>query len=156
MENLNKKEVFFVESELVRKQRATQVPEYVYGIEEVKAFFIDCIGKKTVEVFYAIYMNSAYETVALSEIAKGDSVNVTISISEVIRIALLSNSKYILISHNHPSGRAEPSESDIIITKQIAQAAKIFNVSLIDSIIVCGNGESCSIRQKIAEQSEEA
>lgn len=126
-----------------------EVPCYVYGIEEVGDFFVKEIGNNSVESFFVLYMNVSNKVVAMSQIAKGDISNVTLSIGEILRIGILSNSKYILIAHNHPSGVAKPSESDQEMTKKIAQAAKLVNINLIDSIIVCGNGNRYSMRRMV-------
>lgn len=152
MENIENKNIFLVETILKETNISINIPQYIYGIEESKSFFISLIGNQSVEYFYAVYMNSAYETVALSQIAKGDNINVTLSISEVVRIALFSNAKYFLIAHNHPSGISNPSKNDLEITKKIAIAAKLFNIFLVDSIIVCKNGKTYSIREKVGSE----
>ena len=147
MENIENKTIYLVETVLKRLDVHVDIPRYIYGVEEAKEFLVQLIGDKSLENFYAIYMSAANEVQAISFIAKGDAVNVTMSIGEVIRIALLSNAKYIMVAHNHPSGIALPSDKNI--TKQIAQAAKLFNIHLIDSIIVCKNGEFYSMRKMV-------
>jgi DNA repair protein RadC len=54
------------------------------------------------------------------------------------------------MAHNHPSGDVTPSKSDIDYTKKIGQAAAIFGIKLLDSIIVSADGKSNSIRKNIA------
>ena len=149
MENIENKTIYLVETVLKRLDVHVDIPRYIYGVEEAKEFLVQLIGDKSLENFYAIYMSAANEVQAISFIAKGDAANVTMSIGEVIRIALLSNAKYIMVAHNHPSGIALPSDADKNITKQIAQAAKLFNIHLIDSIIVCKNGEFYSMRKMV-------
>ena len=151
MENIKNKTVFLVETVLKETNTQVNAPRYIYGIEEAGIFFVNEIGNNSVECFYVMYMNTANELVAMSEIAKGDATNVVLSIGEVIRIGILSNAKYILLAHNHPSGVAKPSESDVEMTKKIAQAASLLNMHLVDSIIVCGNGSLYSMRKTIAK-----
>lgn len=151
MENIKNKTVFLVETVLKETNTQVDAPRYIYGIEEAGNFFVNKIGNNSVECFYVMYMNTANELVAMSEIAKGDATNVVLSIGEVIRIGILSNAKYILLAHNHPSGVAKPSESDVEMTKKIAQAASLLNMHLVDSIIVCGNGSLYSMRKTIAK-----
>lgn len=155
MESIENKTIYLVETVLKQCNISIDVPRYIYGIEEAKNFFLYLIGNKSVENFYAIYMDMAYEVVAISFIAKGDAANVTMSIGEIIRVALLSNAKHIMVAHNHPSGVAIPSESDQNVTKQIAKAAKLFNIHLVDSIIVCRNGDCCSMRKMVGGDSYE-
>lgn len=149
MESIENKTIYLVETVLKQLSISVDIPKYIYGIEEAKGFLVDLIGNKSLENFYAIYMSISNEVVAISFIAKGDIVNVTMSIGEIIRVALLSNAKYIMVAHNHPSGIAIPSESDKNITKQIAKAAQLYNIHLIDSVIVCKNGDFCSIRKMV-------
>lgn len=150
MESIENKTIYLVETVLKQVNTSIDIPRYIYGIEEAKDFLVHLIGNKSVENFYAIYMSASNEVVAISFIAKGDIVNVTISIGEIIRVALLSNAKYIMVAHNHPSGIAMPSESDQNVIKQVAKAAQLFNIHLIDSVIVCKNGDFCSMRKMVS------
>lgn len=151
MENISGETVYFVETEFKRVMPVPEsIPNKIFGIEESSDFFVELIGSRTVENFYIVYMNSAYEVIALSQIAKGDIAEVTFSISEALRVALLTNAKYILMAHNHPSGDVTPSKSDIEYTKKIGQAASIFGIQLLDSIIVSADGRSNSIRKNVA------
>jgi DNA repair protein RadC len=51
-------------------------------------------------------------------------------------MAVKSLSKGVMIAHNHPSGNTTPSDADKNITKQLYQALKLFNITLLDSIIL--------------------
>ncbi|WP_341814645.1 JAB domain-containing protein [Wolbachia endosymbiont (group A) of Chalcis sispes] len=57
-------------------------------------------------------------------------------VREIIKRALLIGSTSIVISHNHPSGDTQPSNSDISLTRQLAEACQSIGIELIDHIII--------------------
>ena len=59
---------------------------------------------------------------------------------EVFRAALMSNVTAIILVHNHPSGDPTPSSSDIKLTKEMKKAGVLLGVSVLDSIIIGGDG----------------
>jgi len=54
-------------------------------------------------------------------------------------MAVKSLSKGVIIAHNHPSGNTQPSDADKRITEQMKQALKLFNIELLDSLILTEN-----------------
>jgi len=65
----------------------------------------------------------------------------------VVRIALQKNAAAVIVAHNHPSGNAEPSQSDIAITRQLKAALKLMDIRLLDHFIV-GRGEVTSLADR--------
>lgn len=45
----------------------------------------------------------------------------------------------MILAHNHPSGRNQPSQSDIDLTRKVKEASKIFDIVLLDHVIIAGN-----------------
>lgn len=66
---------------------------------------------------------------------------------EVMKSAILSNAASILVGHNHPSGKVEPSREDIDVTKRLVEAGKIIGIDVIDHIIV-GEEKYISLKEK--------
>jgi DNA repair protein RadC len=58
---------------------------------------------------------------------------------EVVKAALRSNAAAVIFSHNHPSGVAEPSQSDKMLTDALKQALSLVDVRVLDHFIVAGN-----------------
>ena len=75
-------------------------------------------------------------------------------IAELFKLALLSNASRFFIAHNHPSGVLEITEPDIELTKKIGTIAKLFDMELLDSIIVTYSGDIVSIREHLKELSK--
>jgi DNA repair protein RadC len=55
---------------------------------------------------------------------------------EIFRLAIVTGAQAVIIAHNHPSGDATPSDSDIHVTKKIIRAGQILSIELLDSIIL--------------------
>jgi len=66
---------------------------------------------------------------------------------EIFKEAYLSSASAIICLHNHPSGIADPSEMDEILTMQLKQVGELLGVKLLDHIII-GNGEYFSFKEK--------
>lgn len=69
---------------------------------------------------------------------KGTVNSSVVRTAEVFRHAVARNCPGIIIFHNHPSGSTEPSQEDIAVTRVLIEAAKIFEIALVDHIIIGG------------------
>lgn len=138
-------------------QENKSIPDIpIYGVQEAASFCSQEIGNKCVEHVLVLYLSTSYQLIAYSFAAIGTESKCTYSVSEIIRCALLCNATQILLAHNHPSGNLLPSDEDLQATKQLAQAAKLFNIKIIDSIIISPSGESCSMRQHLRTEEAKA
>ena len=88
------------------------------------------------ELFYALYMNTANDVLAVHKISEGTTKQTLVDIKFIMQGAILTNAASLIICHNHPSGNTNPSTEDKKLTQQIGLAAKLFNVQLLDSIII--------------------
>jgi DNA repair protein RadC len=64
-----------------------------------------------------------------------------------MKSAILSNAASIIVGHNHPSGKTEPSREDIEVTKRLVEAGKIIGIEVLDHIIV-GDETFTSLKEK--------
>ena len=122
----------------------------IFGGECAGERFSKKIGKSNVENVGLICLDSSNRIVNFACVAIGNIENVKVNIAEIFKIALLSNSSQIIIAHNHPSGVLEITEADISLTKKIGMIAKLFEIKLIDSLIVNCKEEIVSIRESVA------
>ena len=122
----------------------------IFGVECAGEIFSKKIGKSNVENVGLICLDSSNRIVNFACVAIGNIENVKVNIAEIFKIALLSNSSQIIIAHNHPSGVLEITEADISLTKKIGMIAKLFEIKLIDSLIVNCKEEIVSIRESVA------
>ena len=126
-------------------------PEYIYQPSDAQPLFALKIGKCNIEYVGLICLDHTHRIVNYSNVAIGGTDSVITSVSQIIKVALLSNASSIVIAHNHPSGVLEITSSDVSITRRIAQAAHLVGISLMDSLVVNSGGEYMSIRSKMKD-----
>jgi DNA repair protein RadC len=66
---------------------------------------------------------------------------------EIVKLALQRNAAAVIIAHNHPSGIAEPSQADELITQRVKEALALVDIRLLDHIIV-GDGACVSLAER--------
>ncbi|MBO9377245.1 DNA repair protein RadC [Sphingomonas histidinilytica] len=87
-----------------------------------------------------LYLNTKNELLRDEIVARGSVNRVDISPREIIRRALDISATGLLLAHNHPSGDPTPSASDVALTRDLFQAARLFEIALLDHIIVARQG----------------
>jgi DNA repair protein RadC len=88
------------------------------------------------EHFVGLYLNTANNLITIHTVSVGTLNSSLVHPREVFKLALMVNAASVIVSHNHPSGNAEPSQEDIAITKQLVEAGKILGVPIYDHVIV--------------------
>ncbi len=96
------------------------------------------LGKKQ-ECLKTVILNKQNKILAINTNAIGNSDNINIGIKEVLSEPIKQMASGIILVHNHPSGSLKPSKQDISFTKHIQEYAKIFNIEILDHIIIAGN-----------------
>jgi len=99
------------------------------------------------EVFACLFLDNRHRVIEYEELFRGTIDGASIHPREVVRQAIVHNAAAIILAHNHPSGIAEPSQSDIHITQRLKEALALVDVRVIDHIIV-GDGEITSLAEK--------
>ena len=110
--------------------------------EDVTNFIRERIlkGIEVQEHFIALYLNQANKIIGYYHHSTG-TINATmVDIEIVAAVALKTLAKSVIISHNHPSGNLQPSDADRILTKRIKDALKLFDIQLLDHVIVTREG----------------
>jgi len=111
-----------------------------------KAYLSSQLRHKKQEVFAAIFLSSSHKMLAYEELFFGTIHSAHVHPREVVKRALHHNAAGVIVAHNHPSGHALPSDSDIAITKVLKNALRLMDILLIDHIIV-GDGETNSLHE---------
>ena len=106
------------------------------------------LDKKAEEYCVMFCLDSKNNAIGAFLISKG-SINLTsINVTDIIKRAILCNSKRIIIAHNHPSGSTEPSKHDIAATKKITEACNLMGINLLDHLIIGDKQFKSIIEQK--------
>lgn len=99
------------------------------------------------EVFGVMFLDSQHRLLAFEEMFAGTIDSASVYPREVVRQALAHNAAAVIVSHNHPSGVAEPSQADRRITGRLREALELVDVRLLDHFIV-GDSEVTSFAQR--------
>ncbi|MFD1734993.1 DNA repair protein RadC [Bacillus salitolerans] len=129
------------ESSLLYKERSVRSPED--GATLLKEF----LGEKDREYFVVIALDTKNQPVSINVCHIGSLNASIVHPREVMKSAILSNAASIIVGHNHPSGKVEPSREDIEVTKRLVEAGKIIGIDLLDHIIV-GDKTYISLKEK--------
>lgn len=88
------------------------------------------------EYFFFIGLDRANNLRTISLLGIGPSNGININSRDIVRTALITNSERIILVHNHPANSLKPSLEDLNLTNQINSVIKVFNIELLDHIIV--------------------
>lgn len=103
-------------------------------------------GKKQ-EIFVGIFLDAQNRTIAAEELFKGTLTQTSVYPREVVKRALHHNAAAMIFAHNHPSGLAEPSRADEMLTQSLKQALALVDVNVLDHFIV-GGGTAMSFAER--------
>jgi len=99
------------------------------------------------EVFAIIYLDTRHHVVHYEELFRGTINGATVHPREVIRSVLEHNAAAVILAHNHPSGVAEPSQSDTVLTRKLRESLDLIDVTLLDHLVI-GDGEYVSMSDR--------
>lgn len=90
------------------------------------------------EVFVALFLDSQHRLIACEELFRGTLAQTSVFPREVLKAALKHNAAAVIFAHNHPSGVAEPSRADELLTTALKQALALVDIRTLDHLIVGG------------------
>jgi DNA repair protein RadC len=99
------------------------------------------------EVFCCLCLDKRHRLLHFEELFRGTIDGASVHPREVVKLALKHNAAALIVAHNHPSGIAEPSAADELITARIKEALALIDVRLLDHIII-GDGVSVSLAER--------
>ena len=88
------------------------------------------------EEFWVVYLDNANKVIDKQQISKGGLTSTLVDVRLIYKRAIELAAIGIIICHNHPSGKVDPSHSDIELTQQIKEAGITLNIKLLDHIII--------------------
>lgn len=110
-------------------------------------FFQAHLGDRPHEVFSCLYLDTRHRIIRFEELFRGTIDGATVHPREVVKQALRLDAAALIVGHNHPSGIAEPSESDRNITLKLAQALALVEIRLLDHLVVA-RGRHVSLAER--------
>ncbi len=106
------------------------------------------LGSLQHEVFVALWLDAQNRLIASEELFRGTLTQTSVYPREVVKRALAHNAGAVILAHNHPSGLAEPSRADEVLTSSLKQALALIDVKLLDHFIVTGSTEPLSFAER--------
>ena len=94
---------------------------------------------KSHEVFGAVFLDAQNRVIAWEELFRGTLTQTSVYPREIVKGALGCNAAGVIFAHNHPSGVAEPSRADEMLTRQLKEALALVDVRVLDHFIVAGS-----------------
>jgi DNA repair protein RadC len=91
------------------------------------------------EVFMALFLDAQNRLLTAEELFRGTLTQTSVYPREVVKRALKHNAAALIFAHNHPSGVAEPSRADELLTANLKQALSLVDIRVLDHLIVAGN-----------------
>ncbi len=88
------------------------------------------------ESFFVILLNRAMNTIGFVKISQGGTAGTVVDKKIIAKYAVDSLAESVILVHNHPSGTLKPSKSDIEVTKGIKEALQLFDINVIDHLIL--------------------
>lgn len=113
----------------------------------VRDFLRLTLQSKKHEIFVAIFLDAQNRTIAAEELFTGTLTQTSVYPREVVKRALHHNAAALIFAHNHPSGIAEPSHADEVLTQSLKQALALVDVKVLDHFIV-GSGAAMSFAER--------
>jgi DNA repair protein RadC len=105
------------------------------------------LAEREHEIFTVIYLDNRHRLVAAEELFRGTIDGASVHPREVVKQALQHSAAAVILAHNHPSGVAEPSQADELITRRLREALQLVDIRVLDHLIVAG-GEVVSFAEQ--------
>lgn len=119
--------------------KANSNGEYVHSDEDAFNYVLPKYINCKDEMSSALFLNNVGKILAWEKLSDG-TVNLTeIPTRKIVSLGLKYNAAQVIIFHNHPSGIAVPSNSDVTTTKSMIDALKTIGIKLIDHLVIGGS-----------------
>jgi DNA repair protein RadC len=99
------------------------------------------------EELHIILLDTRNQVLGIHQIYKGSLNTSVVRVSEVFRPAIEAPAAAIIVAHNHPSGIPDPSAEDVNVTRQLVQAGKLLDISVLDHVVV-GQNRYVSLKER--------
>ncbi len=136
-------------TELIRRALAAEMKSgiSVSSPAAVRDFLRLSIQSRPVEVFVGLFLDAQNRVIAVEELFSGTLTQTSVFPREVVRRTLHHNAAAVIFAHNHPSGVAEPSHADEMLTRALKEALSLIDVRVLDHFVV-GRGAILSFAER--------
>ena len=128
-------------SQEARKRDALASPQ------AVRDYLRLLLSARPYEVFVGLFLDSQNRLLAADELFRGTLAQTSVYPREVVKAALARNAAAMIFAHNHPSGVAEPSRADELLTQALKQALALVDIRTLDHFVVA-DGQLTSFAER--------
>src|SRR6185369_10132866 len=96
------------------------------------------ISSREHEVFVCLWLDAQHRVVASEELFRGTLTQTSVYPREIVKAGLRANAAAVIFAHNHPSGVAQPSQADELLTRNLKDALSLVDIKVLDHFIVAG------------------
>ena len=107
--------------------------------QAARSFLVAQLRDRPYEVFCCLHLDNRHRLIAFDELFRGTIDGASVHPREVVRQALARNAAAVILAHNHPSGVAEPSQADELITQRLRDALGLVDIRVLDHLVVGGS-----------------
>lgn len=135
--------------EMGRRHLATRIArgEALESPQDTLNFLQASLRDRAYEVFCCLFLDNRHRVLAFEELFRGTLNGTAVYPREIVKRALALNAAAVILVHNHPSGMAEPSRADEVLTQRLKEALSLVEVRVLDHIVV-GDGETVCFSER--------
>lgn len=136
-----RKRVAIAAVEMYKRQQSKQVERrQIFSSKDIYELMQPLIGGLRNEEFWIVAINNASRIIKKVQVSVGDIDQTSADVRLIMRVLIDTGASQFAAVHNHPSGNPKPSNDDKKLTEQVKKAAEIFNIRMMDHVIVTNNG----------------
>jgi DNA repair protein RadC len=113
----------------------TQIRNSDHAAKFFRGIFPDEVMEHHEEMWIG-YLNNANRPIGFMQLSKGNANSTVVGIKALVQGAVMCNASGVVMMHNHPSGNKTPSEADITLTSRIKKGLELFDIKLVDHIVL--------------------
>ena len=129
--------IFEMSRRALNEQMQTQ--NVLNSPQQVRDYLVLKLGSQHKEVFLLLFLDTQHRLIASEEMFTGTLKETSVYPREVVKRALHFNAAAVILAHNHPTGVAQQSSADELITRELGKALALVDVKVLDHFIVAGN-----------------
>lgn len=97
------------------------------------------ISSREHEVFVCLWLDAQHRVIASEELFRGTLTQTSVYPREIVKAGLKANAAAVIFAHNHPSGVAQPSQADELLTRNLKEALSLVDIKVLDHFVVAGH-----------------
>lgn len=124
--------------EMARRHLSEELKErdVVRDPASARRYLVSRLRDREQEVFAALFLDSQHRVIACEELAVGTLDGAAVYPREVVKRALALAAAAVILAHNHPSGVAEPSSADRVLTDKLKAALALVEIRVLDHLVI--------------------